>query len=75
MPTFDNIEITTSVDFEVYCSCGEGICNNASTRSSRNRCYPQVVVEPCQKCIEAATSPLHDEIHELKAEIERLQNP
>ena len=43
MPTF-------SVDFEVYCTCGEGLCLKSTTRKSRTRGMLQVVVEPCIKC-------------------------
>jgi hypothetical protein len=42
MPSFE-------VEFEVYCSCGEHLCNQ-STGSSNKR-GPAVTVEPCQKCL------------------------
>jgi hypothetical protein len=45
MPSFD-------VEFEVFCSCGEGLCNQSETRTSRNRNTLQVVVEPCQRCLD-----------------------
>ena len=70
MPTFQNIEITTSVtvdvEFEVFCSCGAHMCNETDTRNSRNRNAPQAVVNPCQKCIESETQPLRDRIEELE---------
>lgn len=73
MPTFSNVEITTSVtvdlDFEVFCSCGAHMCSETDTRNSRNRNAPQAVVNACQKCIEAATSPLQDRIAELEQQL------
>ena len=70
MPTFQNIEITTSVtvdvEFEVFCSCGSHMCGETDTRNSRNRNAPQAVVNPCQKCIENETQPLRDRIEELE---------
>lgn len=39
MPSFD-------VDFEVYCSCEAGLCNQSSTKGMG------VIVEPCEKCLE-----------------------
>jgi len=41
---------TMTVTFEVFCICGEGLCNKTTTRSSRGRLMPQIVVEPCEKC-------------------------
>ncbi len=58
MPSFDNI----SIDFEIYCGgCGDGICHLGNTRQSRNRGYPQVVIEPCKKCLDAAKSEGYEE--------------
>ena len=38
-------------EIEVYCAeCGAGLCGN--TRTSVKRGMPQVVVEPCDKCLE-----------------------
>jgi hypothetical protein len=39
-----------TVPFEVFCTCGEGLCMQTITRCSRGRLMPQVVVEPCSKC-------------------------
>jgi cell division septum initiation protein DivIVA len=70
MPSF-----TTSLEFEVFCgTCGEGLCNQSETRESRNRRYPQVTVDACQKCIESETQPFKDEIYELKQKIEELED-
>jgi len=41
-----------SVDFEVFCSCGAPLCNKSEGRNSRNRGLPQVVVSPCEKCLQ-----------------------
>jgi hypothetical protein len=71
MPTFNNIEVTATVDieFEVYCSCGAHMCGNTDTRASRNRGVAQAVVSPCEKCIETATEELKNKIDELEAEL------
>jgi len=62
MPEFDaEVTTTVSVEFEVYCSCGEGLCLQSTTRNSRNRNVPQVVVEPCQKCISNAKETGYDD--------------
>ena len=41
MPSFE-------IDFEVYCSCGNGLCNQSEGSNKRG---PQVTVEPCEKCL------------------------
>lgn len=47
MPTFD-------FSFEVFCGrCGAALCNNATTRLSKGRGEPQLVIEPCEKCLES----------------------
>ena len=43
-------EIEVSVS--VYCSCGEGLCNQSSSGSNRNGAF--ITVEPCAKCLESA---------------------
>ena len=45
MPTFE-------VEFEVFCSCGEGLCSQSEGSSGRGG--PRVTVEPCEKCKDAA---------------------
>ena len=42
-------EIT--VEIEVQCSCGNGLCNQAT--GSHCRRGPIFTVEPCQRCLEA----------------------
>lgn len=53
MPSFNTKKgVEFDIDFEVFCGrCGDGLCNNSSTRLSRNRGEPQVVVNPCQTCL------------------------
>lgn len=72
MPTFENVEINTSieVDFEVYCgTCGAGLCGESDTRHSRNRGYLQVTVNACPDCMLKKD----DEINDLKNQIEELE--
>ena len=55
MPTFKTqITVDAEVEFEVFCACGNGMCDETDTRESRNRRYPQAVVQPCPKCLQAA---------------------
>ena len=71
MPTFRQIEVTTTVDvdFDVYCSCGAPMYNGTDTRSSRRHNTPRVVVYACKRCIESATYPLEERIADLEAEL------
>lgn len=70
MPTFEDVDVRATVDFEVFCgTCGEGLCSESSTRKSRNRGYAQVEVNACPNCIEKKDA----EIEQLKIEIERLK--
>ena len=41
MPTLD-------LDFEIYCSCGNGMCAQSST--GRNGHAQYVTIEPCDRC-------------------------
>lgn len=60
MPSFQ-----IDVEFEVFCgTCGAGLCYESDTRTSRNRQFPQVTVNACPKCIEAALERGRDEIRE-----------
>jgi len=45
MPSFD-------LEFEVYCSCGGGLCNQSDTNKNGHSHY--VTVEPCESCIDDA---------------------
>ncbi len=72
MPTFENTEITTTVDidFEVYCgTCGAGLCNESDTRKSKNRNYLQVTVNACPDYMAAKDKKI-DELNEI---IENLE--
>lgn len=79
MPTFEGVDFTIKldVDFEVFCgTCGMGLCNESSTRRSRNRGYAQVEVNPCPHCMKEKDDEmerLNDEIENLKEQIEDLK--
>lgn len=65
MPIIEtSVETNVEVEFEVFCSCGEGLCNQSETRESRTRRTPQVVVEPCQKCLDRAEDAGQDKGYE-----------
>lgn len=69
MPSFDTTEsINVEIEFEVYCSCGYGLCNqsDATSRNGRRR----LDVEPCPRCIAAAKD---DGREERQPEIDALQ--
>ena len=38
-----------SIDIEIFCSCGVGLCNKSSDSSRRGR--SSFTVEPCEKCL------------------------
>jgi len=40
-----------SVEIEVYCSCGEGLCGQTTTGRTRGRGQEFFTVEPCKKCL------------------------
>lgn len=87
MPTFSNVrvyikkedghseEASAEVDFEVYCAnCGAGLCRSSSTRASRIRAMPQVVVEPCENCLAQAAQEREDQVRsKLDSEIAELR--
>ena len=75
MPTFQTqITVDAEVDFEVFCSCGNGMCGATETRESRSRRYPQAVVEPCQKCLQAAREEGAEEVRDqMQARIDELE--
>lgn len=39
---------TLKLEFEVYCSCGRGLCGNTTEDRKRN----SIIVEPCDSCLE-----------------------
>ena len=42
------------LEFEVYCSCGAGLCQQTTEGLTRGRGMPFVTVEPCEKCKDEA---------------------
>jgi len=38
------------LEFEVFCSCGAGLCGNSQEGHSRHSQY--ITVEPCQNCLD-----------------------
>jgi hypothetical protein len=56
MPSFE-------VDFEVYCTCGNGLCNSTSefkTKHGNNA----IEIEPCPLCLKEAKKEAYDEGYE-----------
>lgn len=50
------------LEFEVFCSCGNGLCNNSTEGSNRHSQY--ITVEPCAKCLESSYDEGHEKGHE-----------
>jgi hypothetical protein len=40
------------LNLEVYCSCGEGLCQQTEACMAMRNAY--IIVKPCKKCIEKA---------------------
>jgi hypothetical protein len=76
------VETPVDVEFEVYCTCGEGMCNRTDVRDSRSRKMPQIIVDACPECLEKAKAQgaheleeaMQDKIDVLEAEVERLRD-
>jgi hypothetical protein len=47
-------EFNIDVEFEVWCSCGEGLCGQSEGNNRGRNGSPGVIVEPCQKCLDTA---------------------
>jgi len=45
-------EIDVKVDVEIWCGCGEWLCNQSRDASSRSQ--HRIEVEPCEKCLDRA---------------------
>jgi NMD protein affecting ribosome stability and mRNA decay len=45
-------EITTTIDFEIFCECGEGLCKNVTVEKDPRTGNPALTVERCKKCHE-----------------------
>lgn len=81
MPEFKAIvdipQQEVEVSFEVFCSCGAGLCGQSEGRQSRQRNEPQVVVEPCKDCLQAARAEViedfNEQIKDLQDEIAELE--
>jgi len=41
-----------SIEIEVWCSCGNGLCNKSHGDTKYGR--PCIIVEPCERCIDNA---------------------
>lgn len=50
----ESVDVDVDIEFEVYCACGSGLCGSTTVRESRRRGMPQIVIEPCRDCLEAA---------------------
>jgi hypothetical protein len=44
-----------SIDFSVYCSCGEGLCYQTAVNGN------VVTIDPCQKCLSRTKEESHQE--------------
>lgn len=42
-----------AVNIEIYCSCGEGLCNQTHGGND-NRGNPSFIIDPCEKCLDEA---------------------
>ena len=49
---------TMEVDFEVWCTCGNGLCNQTKVKGN------DIHVEPCDNCLENAKKESFDEGHD-----------
>lgn len=57
-------------EFEVYCSCGKGLCNQTTEGRTRGRSMPFITVEPCLHCLSRAKIEGHEEGYdEAKEEV------
>ena len=48
------------IDFEVYCICGAGLCNQ-TTVDDEHRRGRRITVEPCEACLEKAAQEAREE--------------
>lgn len=51
---------TIEAEFEVYCTCGNGLCGNTTTSKSTLG-GPAIEVEPCEKCLSRANDEGYEE--------------
>jgi len=53
------------LEFEVYCTCGEGLCNQVTEEGKTpNREMPYITVAPCKHCLERAREEGHEKGHD-----------
>ena len=81
--------LSFDIEFEVFCTCGNGLCHQSKIRTSWNRGANQIVVEPCRVCssekydegnrdgyqegLKEIEENYKDKITELKARIAELE--
>ncbi len=71
---------TMEVEFEVFCSCGAGLCQQSVVENGRRG--QRVTVEPCARCLERSKESgfgdgvdnKQDEINGLESSIEELES-
>jgi hypothetical protein len=51
-----------TVEFYVYCDCGEHMCGKTTVKDGGR--VPSVVVDPCPRCMERARNDGYDEGYE-----------
>ena len=39
------------IEIEIYCTCGEGLCNQSSAGKTKGREQPYFEVGPCELCL------------------------
>jgi len=62
---------TLSLEFEVYCSCGNGLCGNCT--EGRNGHSEYITVDPCDKCQDSKYDEGHnDGYDEARKEFEEV---
>lgn len=61
------------VNIEVCCGrCGAGLCNQTKASKTYNRREPVFVVEPCDKCLSAATDKGYEEGYDARVKEEKV---
>lgn len=48
------------INIEVYCSCGNGLCNQTESKVTRTRGEPCFIVTPCEDCMKKAEDSGYD---------------
>lgn len=49
------------LEFEVYCSCGEGLCNQSTEGRTLGRGMGYITVSPCEHCSSKARNEGYDD--------------